>query len=69
MSLTSACVVHSNVDGLANIYCITYLAVVDPIQSTFSAVHTYHHTTSAYVEIPVFALTGNSGSIGVEPAS
>ena len=68
MSLTS-CVIHSNVDGLVNIHRIRYLAVVDPIYSTFSAVHTYHHTTSASVEIPVDFSMGNSGSIGVEPVS
>ena len=67
MSLTSACVVHSNVDGLANIHCIRYFTAVDPIHSTFIAVHTYHHTTSASVEIPVVPLTGNSSSIWVEP--
>ena len=69
MSLTSACVVHSNVDDLENLRCIRYLAVVDPIHSTFSAVHTYHHTTSTSVEIPIVASIGNSGSIGVDPAS
>ena len=67
MSLTSACVVHSNVYGLGNIHWIRYLAVVDPIFSTSSMMHKHHHITSGSVEIPVVALTENSGSIGVEP--
>ena len=67
MSLTSACVVHSNVYGLGNIHWIRYFTAVDPIFSTSSMVHKHHHISSGSVEIPVVALTGNSGSIRVEP--
>ena len=64
MSLTSACVVHSNVYGLANFHCIRYLTVVDPILSSSPTMHKHHHITSGSVEIP---LTANSGSIRVGP--
>ena len=69
MSLTSACVVHSNVYGLANFHCIRYLTTVDPIHSTSFTMHKHHHLTSASVEIPLSMWIGNSGSVGVEPAS
>ena len=67
MSLTSACVVHSNVYGLANIHCIRYLTAVDPIHSTSPTMHKHHHLTFASVEIPLALFIGNSGSIWVGP--
>ena len=67
MSLTRTCVVHSNVDGLANFHCILYLTAVDPIHFTTSAMHSHLHITSGSVETPCVRFTGNSSSIGVEP--
>ena len=63
MSLTSDCAVHSNVYGLGNIHWIKYLAVVDPILSTSSAVQTYHHVTSGSVKIPLAIIAWNFSSI------
>ena len=67
--LTSAFWIHSNVYGLDNIHCIRYLTAVDSFHSTSSAVHNYHHLTSASVEIPLPTCTGNTSSIGEVPAS
>ena len=68
MSLTTGCCVHSNVYGLGNVHWIRYLAVVDPIRSTSSAMHTYHHLISGSVKIPLLTTTaGNSSSIGKVP--
>ena len=44
--LTSTYWVHSNVYGLGDIHCITYLTVVDPFHSTSSALQMYRHLTS-----------------------
>ena len=46
-----------------------YLTTVDPIHSTSSAMHTYHHVTSGSVEIPLLTITDNSSFIGKEPVS
>ena len=67
MSLTSACVVHSNVYGPVKVQCIRYHTAVDPIHSTSPTMHKHHHLTSASVEIPLALLFGNSGSIRVGP--
>ena len=67
-SLTSGCCVYSNIYNLHNICWVRYLTVVDPILSTSSAVHAYHHLTSGSVEIPLCFITMNSSSIGKEPA-
>ena len=69
ITLTNTCCVHSNVYGLGNIRWIRYLTAVDPLHSTSSAVHTYHHFSSGSVEIPVWicSLTRNNSSIGKEP--
>ena len=69
MSLTTACVVHSNVDGLVNIHCIRYLTVVDPLLSTSSTVHTYRHMhlTSASVDFWIVISAENSSSIRKVP--
>ena len=67
MSLTPACCVHSNVYVLVDVHWIRYLAAVDPILSTSSAVQTYHHLISGSVEIPLLTTAGNSSSIGKEP--
>ena len=67
--LTSAWCVHSNVYSLGNIQWISYLAVVDAIHHTSSAVQTYHHLTSGSVEIPLLITAWNFSSIGEEPVS
>ena len=69
ISLTTACVVHSNVYFLDNIHWIGYLTAVDPLHSTSSAVQTYHHLTSGSVEFPPSISAGNSSFIGKEPVS
>ena len=69
MSLTSACCVHSNVDGLGNICWIRYLTVVDPLHSISSAVHTYRHINSGSVEIRLVTSTENSRFIGKKTVS
>ena len=67
--LTSACCVHSNVYGLANIHCIRYHTTVDSSHSTSSPLQKYHTLTSVSVDIPRTTRTKNSSSIGKEPVS
>ena len=67
MSLTTVCVVHSNVYGLGNIPCIRYLTVVDPLLSTSSAVHTYHRLISGSVDFRIVMSAENSSSIRKVP--
>ena len=69
ISLTTACVVHSNVYFLDNIHWIGYLTAVDPLHSTSSAVQTYHHVTSGSVEFPPSISAGKSSFIRKEPVS
>ena len=69
MSLTISCCVHFNVYGLGNVHGTSYLTAVDPILSTSSAVHTYHHVTSGSVKIPLLTITENSSPIGKVPVS
>ena len=63
----NACWVHSNVHGLGDIHCISDNTAVDPFNSTSSAVHMYHHLTSASEETWLTSWTGNPTSIGEIP--
>ena len=67
MSLTSGCVVHSNVYSLVNIHWTRYLTAVDPFLSTFSTVQTYHHLTSVSEQIWTVIIAGNSSFIWKKP--
>ena len=62
--------VHSNVYGLNETQSVRYLTAVDPLLSTSSAVQTYNHLTSGFIDIPLLAwwiFIVNSSSIGEEP--
>ena len=65
--LTRSFIVHSNVYGLVNIHCIRYLAAVDSLCFTSSAVQKYHVATSCSVKVPLVTTARNSTSIGEEP--
>ena len=65
--LTGACCVDSNIYSLGKIHCIRYLTMVDSCHTTSPAIHKYYHLISDSVEVPRYACTGNSSSIGEEP--
>ena len=69
MSLTSVCVVHSNVYALGNIHWIRYPTPVDPLLSTSPAIYMYHLVTSPSVHIPLATSGRYSSSIGKEPVA
>ena len=69
MSLTSVCVVHSNVYGLGNIHWIRYLTAVNPLLSTSPAIYTYHLVTPFSVHIPMATSSRYSTSIGKQPVA